>query len=74
MAKNKRKVTATTMRGKAIMCSYVPDDHDHDRSACSLCLAIILPIPEVAPIPNPLETVIVEDCSVDEGLDKALLE
>ncbi|KAJ6976309.1 hypothetical protein NC653_031983 [Populus alba x Populus x berolinensis] len=42
--------------------------------ACALCLAILPPIVEVAPVPNTLETVTVEDCSADEGLDEALLE
>ncbi|KAJ6976310.1 hypothetical protein NC653_031983 [Populus alba x Populus x berolinensis] len=87
MAKNKRKVTTTTTRGKAILRSSVVDDHDQDRStvlalqapappppACALCLAILPPIVEVAPVPNTLETVTVEDCSADEGLDEALLE
>ncbi|KAL9347261.1 hypothetical protein Peur_058627 [Populus x canadensis] len=32
MAKNKRKVTVTTTRGKAILHSSIPVDHDHDQS------------------------------------------
>ncbi|KAJ6880839.1 hypothetical protein NC652_034010 [Populus alba x Populus x berolinensis] len=41
---------------------------------CALCPAILPPIPKVAPIPNTLETVIVEDYSSDEGLDETLLK
>ncbi|KAL9382188.1 hypothetical protein Peur_025223 [Populus x canadensis] len=42
--------------------------------ACALCRAILPPIPEIAPVCNPLESVTVEDCSTQEGLDEALLE
>jgi len=40
--------------------------------ACALDLAVLPPLPEVSP--NPLESVTVQDCSSDEGLDEALLE
>jgi len=99
MAKNKRKVTATTTRGKAILRSSVPDIHDHDRSivlavqapsailsgssssvlpplACAVGPALLPPIPEVTPVPNPLEVVIVDDCleDADDDLVEALLD
>jgi len=103
MAKTKRKVTATTTRGKAILrSSSVPDDLDHVRSivlavqapsagltgssssvphsvppplACAVG-PILPPIPEVSPVPLPLEDVTVDDCSEveDDDLVEALLE
>lgn len=99
MAKNKRKVTATTTRGKAILRASVLDFHDHDRSivlavqapsavlsgssssvlpplACVVGPALLPPIPEVTPVPNPLEAVTVDDCSedADDDLVEALLD
>ncbi|KAJ6976311.1 hypothetical protein NC653_031983 [Populus alba x Populus x berolinensis] len=44
MTKNKRKVTATTTRGKAILRSSVVNDHDQDRSTI-LALQAFLAIP-----------------------------